>query len=305
MSNKVVGILIGLISGLLWGIDTILIQYTTNNLNSIFFNTIHISIIVAFFHDAFSSIYISLICFINKSKIKKLEHIKLSTKILIIISSIFSGPIGMTGYVLAIEYLGVGYSASISATYPIISYILSFFILKDKLNLKKFIGLLFVISSVILISYDASSVSNFYLGIFSIFLCVMGLGFESVVCSYVMDKDKINPIQILKIRQISSSLFYIIVIIPNINYSFSLNINLFDLEFINIILLTSFFGTLSYMFYYISNNKIGAIKSTILNVTYVFWSIILNIIFFDENISLILLFSSILLTLGIITVLKD
>ena len=49
-----------------------------------------------------------------------------------IAGALLGGPIGMTGYVLAINNIGAAYTAIISAFYPAVGAFLSFVLLKEK-----------------------------------------------------------------------------------------------------------------------------------------------------------------------------
>lgn len=48
------------------------------------------------------------------------------------LAAVIGGPIGMTGYVLAINYMGASIGAVASAVFPAIGAILAYFFLKEK-----------------------------------------------------------------------------------------------------------------------------------------------------------------------------
>ena len=52
----------------------------------------------------------------------------------VIAGALLGGPIGMTGYVLAINNIGAAYTAIISAFYPAVGAFLSFLLLKEKMS---------------------------------------------------------------------------------------------------------------------------------------------------------------------------
>ena len=46
-------------------------------------------------------------------------------------SNVFGGPVGMAAYLLAINYIGPGYTASISAIYPAVGAFFAYIFLKE------------------------------------------------------------------------------------------------------------------------------------------------------------------------------
>lgn len=68
-----------------------------------------------------------------KGNIKKIaDIIKTRDFKWILCASAIGGPIGMTGYVLAVNYMGVSVGAIASAVYPAVGSILAFIFLKKK-----------------------------------------------------------------------------------------------------------------------------------------------------------------------------
>ena len=63
-------------------------------------------------------------------------------------------------------------------------------------------------------------------------------------------------------------------------------------------------GTLSYIFYYNSIDKIGPVKATGLNITYSIWAIVFEMVFLDTPITARLILCSILIIIGSVMVWK-
>ena len=59
----------------------------------------------------------------------------------VILGALLGGPIGMTGYVIAINNIGAAYTAIISAFYPALGAFLSFVLLKEKMDKKQIAAL--------------------------------------------------------------------------------------------------------------------------------------------------------------------
>lgn len=120
MINKNKGLFSGVISGMLWGLDTAL---TGIILNMSLFIKVQKSILLAplisvFLHDMFSSLWIFLYIIATKQLKLVLKSLKTRSGKVICMAAILGGPIGMAAYLMAIKYIGAGYTASISAIYP-------------------------------------------------------------------------------------------------------------------------------------------------------------------------------------------
>ncbi|CEK32878.1 lic-1 operon protein [[Clostridium] sordellii] len=120
MINKNKGLLSGAMSGVLWGLDTTL---TGIILNMSIFIKVQKTILLApfvsvFLHDMFSSLWIFLYIIATKQLKLVLKSLKTRSGKVICMAAILGGPVGMAAYLMAIKYIGAGYTASISAIYP-------------------------------------------------------------------------------------------------------------------------------------------------------------------------------------------
>ena len=120
MINKNKGLFSGVMSGVLWGLDTALTGIILSM--SPFIKTqkfiLLAPIVSVFLHDMFSSLWMFLYIIVTKQLKTVLKSIKTTSAKFICIAAIFGGPIGMASYLMAIKYIGAGYTASISAIYP-------------------------------------------------------------------------------------------------------------------------------------------------------------------------------------------
>ncbi|CEK39076.1 multidrug resistance efflux transporter family protein [Paraclostridium sordellii] len=120
MINKNRGLLSGVMSGVLWGLDTTL---TGIILNMSLFIKVQKTILLApfvgvFLHDMFSSLWVFLYIIATKQLKTVLKSLKTRSGRVICMAAILGGPVGMAAYLMAIKYIGAGYTASISAIYP-------------------------------------------------------------------------------------------------------------------------------------------------------------------------------------------
>ena len=305
-NNK--GINYGILSGMLWGLDTVLTGFILSTAPFISNEKAILiaPIISAFLHDIFSSIWMMIFLGIKKDLIKLIKLLKTKSARYVALAALFGGPIGMGGYLLSISYLGAGYTASISAIYPAVGAFFAYIFLKDKLSIRGWIGLFLSILAIIILGYTPgeSVNSQFSLGFIFAIVCVLGWSLESVICAYGMRDEEINPEQALQIRQFVSGTTYGIIIIPIIS-GMELTKIAITSNILPLIIITALIGTLSYIFYYRAIDSIGPVKATGLNVTYSIWAIIFDVLFVGSQITLTLVICAILIIIGSTIVSKD
>lgn len=309
MISRSKGLTLGIMSGMLWGLDTVLIGIILSSSSFVETQTaIFLApFISSFLHDMFSSLWMMVYMSATRQLPEIVKLIKTRSGKFICIAAIFGGPIGTVSYLLAVKYIGVGYTASISSIYPAIGSFWAYLFLKEKLNKNAFIGLSIIILSVIILGYSSDKISgdNYLLGFSLSLVCVLGWSLESIICAYGMKANEISPSQALQIRQLVSTLFYGIII--HILGGIKL-ISIVTVIFTNVsawICFISLAGTASYMFYYTSIDSIGPVKATVLNITYSIWAIIFNIFIFDNPVTLRLVICSLLIIIGSVMVLKN
>ena len=302
------GLISGAMSGVLWGLDTVLtgIIISTSPFIESEKAIFLAPFISAFLHDTFSSLWMFIYMIITKQVSNLIKVIKTRSAKFIAIAAIFGGPIGMASYLLAIKYIGAGYTASISAIYPAIGAFWSYLILKENLSKRGFLGLIISIVAVIILGYSPEKIlnSNYIIGFSLALVCVLGWSLESVICAYGMKDDEVNPTQALQIRQLVSAVTYGLLIIPIIG-GLELTKITINSQVIVLIVFTALIGTMSYMFYYTAIDKIGPIKATGLNITYSIWAIVFDILILGNPITLKLVICSILIIIGSVMVSKN
>ncbi|MBC2850931.1 DMT family transporter [Cetobacterium sp. 8H] len=303
------GIVCGGLSGLTWGADTVflgLLLSMSPFIDTEFFLLIGF-IIGAFFHDMSSSIF--MIAYMKKKNILKKAIKTIFTKpgIIIVLASIMGGPVGMTGYLMGIKYSGPAYTATFSAIYPAIGAFFAHFLLKEQLSKRAWVGILVGVMGVVGLGYTPINIvdyPDFKIGIFYILLCIIGWSLETVIIAYGMKYGDIEPEVAMFIRQTISFLVYGILIVPLISGQ-QLVIEIFKSKMIFLIAVVAISGTISYLLWYRSIEMIGAARATVLNITYMVWAIILQVIVFGTKISLNFILFSTLIILGVILVIGN
>ena len=290
----------GLMSGILWGLDTVLlgIALTMTPFISTKEAIFLAPFVSTFLHDLFSSVWMVIYITITGQLKKTIIAANTKSGRFIILGALLGGPIGMTGYLMAIKYIGPAYTAIISSLYPAVGALLSYIFLKEKMKPIAIIGLILSILGIIILGYaPGGEVVNLGLGFASALLCVVGWSSEAVICSYGMKDDEVSPEQSLQIRQLTSALTYGLLIIP-IAKGIKFTLGILSTTATGIIILTALAGTASYVFYYKGIHKIGATKAMSLNITYSAWSIIFGVILLGNSADLKSIICCILIVCG-------
>ena len=278
----------GLLAGLLWGLDTVILGIALAR--APFLSTeqaIFLSPFVStFIHDFCSSVWMLIFMGMKKEYANVVRALKSKSGKFIVLAALIGGPLGMTGYVLSIKYIGAAYTAIISSMFPAVGALFSFIFLKEKMKLYQLAGLFVSIGGVIALGYTpgGGDVDNVVLGFFFAFLCVVGWATEAVIIAYGLKDPNISDEQALQIRQLTSSIFYGMIILPILG-GWGLSIEVFTGNTLFIILLAALFGTASYVFYYKAIYKIGASKAMALNITYCAWAIVFGFFILQETVS--------------------
>ena len=266
----------GIVAGILWGLDTVILGVA---LNSTPFLSTEQAIALApfvstFLHDACSSLWMLLYMGIKRELGKVIKALKTRSGKFIILGALLGGPIGMSGYVAAIKYIGPAYTAIISSLFPAFGVVLSYIFLKEKMKPIQILFLMISIAGVIVMGYTPGGTgSNVVLGFICAILCCLGWAAEAVICAYGLKDPNITDEQALQIRQLTSAIFYGVVIITFLK-GWGFTLSLIPSKELGIIAASALFGTASYVYYYKAIAQIGPSKAMALNITYTAWSIV-------------------------------
>lgn len=279
----------GLLAGLLWGLDTVILGIALARTP---FVSREAAVFLApfvstFIHDFFSSLWMLLYTGVRGEFSNVLRALRSKSGKFIVLAALIGGPVGMTGYVLSIKYIGAAYTAIISSLFPAVGALFSYIFLKEKMKPYQLIGLFVSIGGVIALGYTpgGSDTSNLVLSFLFAILCVVGWAAEAVIIAYGLKDPQISDSQALQIRQLTSALFYAVIILPVLG-GWLLSTEVLASSTMPVILLSALFGTASYLFYYKAIGKIGASKAMALNITYSAWAVVFGVIILQQTVSL-------------------
>jgi drug/metabolite transporter (DMT)-like permease len=204
----------------------------------------------------------------------------------LVIASAIGGPVGMTGYVLAVKYMGASIGAVASAVYPAIGTALACVFLKERVQWYRWILLGAALLGVFGLSYSPTlEVESFWLGIVGALMCAFGWGTEGVILAKCLRSDKIKSEYALNIRQAVSAVIYGAIIIPALG-GVRFTAGLFS-GGSGMLLLTlavaALMASVSYLLYYKTIGRIGPSKAMALNITYTAWAIVFTVVILRDT----------------------
>ncbi|EPO5266052.1 DMT family transporter [Providencia rettgeri] len=297
MSSK--WILIGLLSGVFWALDTLLLDNNMANIKITAHLFILIPLMIAFFHDFFSSIWLLINIQIKNDQKELIYSLKKKNSYVICLAALAGGPIGMSFYILSISYSNASIAATVSTIYPAIGCVIAFIFLKEKIKTINILGIMLVIMSTCYLGLDIETIKNSsLLGFLFALICAFGWGLESSICSYAL-KNNLKYNIALFLRQVTSSILYLLIIMSFFKTSdIKESLNILFNGFIIYLIPISLIGTISYSFYYNAIGFLGPIKAMGLNISYSAWAIILGFTIFSQEFYYNLLFISIIIIAG-------
>lgn len=300
--------LCGLGSGFTWGLDTVLIGVAMAMTPFVENPVLLIggTFVCSMLHDVFAAVWM-IILMLSKGRIRELlKAVCTKDGMWCMIGALFGGPLAMTFYVLAVAYGGPGLTATVTACYPLLGTVLAIFVLKEKMPLISWIGLFICIIGIAYIGYmpDTSDNGHIIGGILLAAVAAVGWAVESVVCAYGMKAGKVDPMMALLIRELTSGLVYMLIVVPVMLKGFG---NMFDgidaiaadLPTLGVLAFTALVGMSSFIMWYTAIDTIGAARSLCLNVTYSFWAVALSFLLFGGTLSFNVMLGSIMVIAGV------
>ncbi len=271
----------GIIAGVTWALETVILGIALAM--SPFCSTeqaIFLAPFVStFLHDACSAVWSFIYNGVRGNLGNVWKAFKTKSGKWVVAAAVIGGPVGMTGYVMAVNYMGASIGAVASAIFPAIGSVLAYLFLKEKMKWYQWIFLVLTLLGVYGLSYDPTlNIQNFWLGLLGALMCAFGWGIEAVVLAKCLKDPEVTDEYALQIRQTTSALVYGVVILPLIG-GWKFTVGLFTAGtgwLLPTIVIAALMATVSYLFYYKAIAQIGASKAMALNVTYSAWAIVFS-----------------------------
>ncbi|MEE0239390.1 MAG: DMT family transporter [Pauljensenia sp.] len=270
----------GFFSGALWGLDTVVLAIA---LAMIPFDGFDQSALAgAVLHDVACAVILVVYMALRGRLKDTWAALRTRPGKSVIAAALLGGPIGMSGYLIAIDNIGPGLTAIISTFYPALGTLLAFILLKERMAPRQIVALLVALGAIVATGWSATSESisggNAILGVAGALACVIGWGSEAVILTWGMRDEAVDNEVALQIRETTSALVYLFVVAPIAGvFGFTLH-SLAHLS-AGVVALAGRAGTASYLFYYKALSAIGASRGMALNISYSAWAIIFALAF--------------------------
>lgn len=264
----------GIFSGALWGLDTSILALALVFVP--FLDASESSLSSALLHDVTATLVLLVYMGLRGRLRDSLAAVKTQSGRAVMLGALLGGPFGMTGYLIAINHIGPGFTAIISTFYPAVGTVLAFVFLKERMSPKQIIALLVALGAIVMIGYSSTQTvteGNPVLGVIAALACVFGWGSEAVILAWGMRDDAVDNETALHIRETTSALVYVIVVAP-IAGIVGFTLHAIPTAGTGVIAIAAIAGTASYLFYYKAIDTVGASRGMALNISYSAWAVI-------------------------------
>ena len=292
-----IGIILGLLSGFLWSLDGLMVEYAQGfppfdmtASGSLF---ILIAAVCAGLHDIFAALFVTLYNH-RAGRLKEVGRSLVSRPgRSVIMGSLIGAVCGMGAYMAALQLAPSAYVMPITALYPGVAVILAVIFLKERVKPLAVAGILICITGAVVIGYappetgETGTGTIFTLGIIFAIVATIGWGAEGVFVTSGM--DFIEPDAALNIRYLVSSLFFMGFVLAS-----PLFLDLPDGVSVTGILkqlatsrgtlvmaATGTVGGMTFVAWYRSMNMTGVSRAMALNISYALWAVLLGVFFTD------------------------
>lgn len=277
----------GIMAGLTWAIETTILGIAlamtpfVSGEQAIFLAPF----VSTFIHDAFSALWACAYNGARGNLPNVVRALKTKSGKFVSLAAVIGGPIGMTGYVLAVANMGASIGAVSTAMFPAIGAVIAHYFLKEEMHWYRWIFLILTLLGVYGLSYSPDlNITNFWLGVLGALMCSFGWGIEAVIIAKCVQDPLVTDEIALQIRQTTSALVYGLILLPVLK-AWGFTVSLFSGTgmLIPTIAIAAFSATVSYLFYYRAISQIGASKSMALNITYSAWAVVIAVVFFRNT----------------------
>ncbi len=312
------GILFGILVGIAWGLDGVLMGRVGQN--SLFTDMSYAlsqdiskisfefsPLVTAFFHESFCFMWIAIVLFFSK-QLKQVFYLLFKTKKgkAAAIAALVGSPIGMSAYLLGIKYASAPYASSISVIYPGVGALLSYFILKEKLSLRAVIGIAVSLAGSFMLGFNPSGgvPTTFAKGVMFAIVAVLGWAMEGVMIGFAMkhiqgeDDVEATPQQLLCLRYFVAMISYAVIVLPAIK-GYPLAGKIISSGMVFLYAGIAILGAFTYLSWYKAVDLIGSAMGTALNSTAALWTIIFSALLFHSQVTVTLVFWGFVIVLGV------
>lgn len=268
----------GILSGTMWGLDTVILGMAL--LIAPLLGAGEASIASAMLHDLACALILLIYMGVRGRLRDTWVAVHTRAGRAVMGAALLGGPVGMSGYLIAINNIGPSYTAIISTFYPAVGAGLAALFLDERMRGRQVAALFVALLAVMTVGWSSSggeTAGSAPLGTLGALACVIGWGSEAVILAWGMRDEAVDNEVALQLRQTTSALTYLIIIAP-LAGALGLGVRTVMSPVIGVVLLAGLAGTISYLFYYKAIDLIGASRGMALNISYSAWAVLLALV---------------------------
>lgn len=305
LSHAKTGILWGILSGATWGLDGVILGMALAMAPFTGGTSLYAAPLAgAAMHDGFAGFWLFLYNLFTGRWREYGRTLATKPGMIVVLASLFGGPVAMSGYMLGINMAGASYALAITACYPAVGAIAAVFLLKEKINARVWMGIILCMIGAITVGYTPpeGDFPQFYLGLGLSLLATFGWGMEGVLSTFGMDMA--DPDIAIGIREATSFVVYLVGVLP-VAAGLVVFWDAFKEQSLYYIALAGFLGGLSYLAWYRALNMTGVGRAMAFNISYALWSVFFGWLLTGLEITPTLIGGSVVITLGTLLVVAN
>ena len=308
------GIVLALVSGMVFSLDGLLV--TRSEAYKPFDNPalwLLAPLVCAGVHDFFSAVLSTFIT-VRQGRARELyRSLRSKPGRSVIAGALMGALLGVGSYMMALKLAGPAYVLPITTLYPGVAAILAVFLLKERISLRAWGGLVLCSTGAVLIGYtppESQTGELFYWGLFFAALAAVGWGAQGVLATAGM--DFIEPVVALNMYYLISSALYLFIIIPGAAWmlpaeagGMSVLLSFAGSAGCLFIGLAGIFGAVAYLCWYKSMNMTGVSRAMAVNINYALWAILFSALFTKVEITRSLVVGAVVIVAGMCLVIGN
>lgn len=205
---------------------------------------------------------------------------------ILLLSSLLGAPLGTAMYSMAMIEIGPSKATSLSTLFPILSTMCVYLFTKKKSNWNTIVGLLIAVAAAVSFGLIAGwNDQNSWKGYLYISVAIIAWGLEAFLSSVSLESN-IDPYTSIFLRSLTSVVIFLIVLLPSFGAYSKTGIVYYSSQtkqYFYLLFISGLFACASFMLYYRALNKLSVPKATSINITYSFWTMLIEPILLIVN----------------------
>lgn len=192
---------------------------------------------------------------------------------IVCLAALLGGPIGMSGYLLAVKNAGPACAMTVTALYPAVAALLARAFLGEKISAGVWAGIALSATGAAVIGYapSAGAPPGFTAGVAFALVAALGWGGEAVASAGAM--RKLDPAVAINIRELTSFAVYAAVALP-IAGAFGVFTASAVSEAARPLAVAGVIGGVSFLAWYRGMSLAGVARTMPMNATYALWGVV-------------------------------